>query len=174
MSFIWPSAHLLLHAKWSSIPIMVNSATCHMIPTPVCIPYRCSYNSTFLLSISCSYFLPCSENKNVLEIRRGNHIRCDTAQNYARISDLRVGGSLWVMSSSLSFQMRAVWPRTVRTCRQWALTGPNAQPVASSPIILKTTHEVDGDSSSILELTNWCTERLGNLPKDTQLTSVSR
>lgn len=53
-------------------------------------------------------------------------------------------------------------------------SAPNTQPVASSPIILKTTHEVDGDSSSILELRNWCTERLGNLPKGTQIISVSR
>lgn len=30
----------------------------------------------------------------------------------------------------------------------------NTQPVASSPIILKTTHEVDADSPSILELRN--------------------
>lgn len=31
---------------------------------------------------------------------------------------------------------------------------PNTQPVATSPIILKSSHEVDADSSSILELRN--------------------
>ena len=37
------------------------------------IPHRCSYNSSFLLSLSTShyYFLSSSENENVLEILKG-------------------------------------------------------------------------------------------------------
>lgn len=44
-------APTLLHTEWSSIPVMVNLATCHTTPPPACIPYGCSYNSSFLLSL---------------------------------------------------------------------------------------------------------------------------
>lgn len=109
MSFIWPSAHLLLHTKWSSIPIMVNLATCHMIPTPSAILYRCSYNSSVLLSLSTShyYFFSSSENENVSEMLRG--ITCETSQNYAQITDFRVGrGLIDYVIQPVIFQMKTV------------------------------------------------------------------
>lgn len=118
VSFMWPSAHLLLHTKWSSIPVNGQFSYLSYDTRPFIHPLLrlltllfppLSFHFTLLFSL----FI--REGKRFRNTE-GNHIRYETPGNYAQITGFRVGrGLTGCVIQTVIFQTRLAWLQENRT-----------------------------------------------------------